>query len=132
MLDNLRVENLLLVAWKIKVKNNLTVLRKDLRPIGGFTSNGVLKRTKYTSQKYFWLRRMHFDNFKYWFLRGVFRCFYFQKQPSEVFCRKGVLREACNFIKKEALAQVFSCEFCEISKNTFFHRTPLVGASVFW
>ena len=25
-----------------------------------------------------------------------------------------------NFIKKEALAQVFSCEFCEISKNTFF------------
>ena len=26
---------------------------------------------------------------------------------------------ACNFIKKESLAQVFSCEFCEISKNTF-------------
>ena len=22
--------------------------------------------------------------------------------------------------KKETLAQVFSCEFCEISKNTFF------------
>ena len=28
--------------------------------------------------------------------------------------------EACNFIKKEKLAQVFSCEFCEISKNIFF------------
>ena len=28
--------------------------------------------------------------------------------------------EVCNFIKKEALAQVFSCEFYEISKNTFF------------
>ena len=28
--------------------------------------------------------------------------------------------EARNFIKKEKLAQVFSCEFCEISKNTFF------------
>ena len=27
---------------------------------------------------------------------------------------------ACNFIKKETLAQVFSCEFCKISKNTFF------------
>ena len=25
----------------------------------------------------------------------------------------------CNFIKKEALAQVFSCEFCKVSKNTF-------------
>ena len=27
--------------------------------------------------------------------------------------------QACNFIKKETLAQVFSCEFCEISRNTF-------------
>ena len=26
----------------------------------------------------------------------------------------------CNFIEKEALAQAFSFEFCEISKNTFF------------
>ena len=34
------------------------------------------------------------------------------------------------FFNKETLAQVFSCEFCEISKNTFFHRTPLVAASV--
>ena len=25
--------------------------------------------------------------------------------------------EACNFIKKETLAQVFSCEFCEIFKK---------------
>ena len=24
-----------------------------------------------------------------------------------------------NFIKKETLGQLFSCEFCEISKNTF-------------
>ena len=39
-------------------------------------------------------------------------------------------QEACNFIKKEALAQTFSCEFCEISKNTFFQRIPLVAASV--
>ena len=31
-----------------------------------------------------------------------------------------------NFIKKETLAQVFSCEFCEVSKNTFFYRTPLL------
>ena len=28
--------------------------------------------------------------------------------------------EACNFIKKETLAQVFSCEISEISKSTFF------------
>ena len=34
-----------------------------------------------------------------------------------------------NFIKKETVAQVFFCEFCETSKNTFFHRTPVVAAS---
>ena len=28
--------------------------------------------------------------------------------------------EASNFVKKEILAQVFSCKFCEIFKNTFF------------
>ena len=31
---------------------------------------------------------------------------------------------ACNFIEKETLTQAFSCEFSEISKTTFFHRTP--------
>ena len=69
---------------------------------------------------------------------------FIQKQSSEVFCKKGVLRNfakftekhlcqvlfftkvaglgprACNSFNKETLAQVFSCEFCEISKNTFF------------
>ena len=32
----------------------------------------------------------------------------------------GLRSETCNFIKKVTLAQVFSCEFYEISKNTFF------------
>ena len=39
------------------------------------------------------------------------------------------LRSA-TFFKKEALAQVFSCEFCEISKNTFSYRTHPVSASL--
>ena len=30
--------------------------------------------------------------------------------------------KACYFIKKETLAQLFSCELCEISKNLFFYR----------
>ena len=44
--------------------------------------------------------------------------------------KKGVLPKACNFIKKESLEQVFSCEFCEISKKTFFYGTPPVAASI--
>ena len=36
------------------------------------------------------------------------------------FTRKHLRRSL--FLKKETLAQVLSCEFCEISRNTFFHR----------
>ena len=28
--------------------------------------------------------------------------------------------QACNLIKKETLAQVLSCDICDIPKNTFF------------
>ena len=31
---------------------------------------------------------------------------------------------------KKTLAHVFSCEFCEISKNIFLYRTPPVTASL--
>ena len=46
---------------------------------------------------------------------------YVKKETSTI-KKKGIQRkpEACNFIKKETLAQVFSCEFCEFSKNIFF------------
>ena len=75
----------------------------------------------------------------------------YRRSRLEVFCKKGVLRnlekftgkhlcqsllfkkscrpKSCNFTKREALAQVFSCKPFEISKNTFCYRTRLVGAS---
>ena len=31
--------------------------------------------------------------------------------------------------KKETLVQVFTCEYCETFKNTFFYRAPPVAAS---
>ena len=66
----------------------------------------------------------------------------YRSRRPEVFCKKGVLRNFAKFtgkhlcqrlffIKKKTLAQVFSCEFCEISKNTFSYRAPLVAASKF-
>ena len=36
---------------------------------------------------------------------------------------ESLLPEACNFIETETLAQVFSCEFWEISKNTFLQNS---------
>ena len=35
-----------------------------------------------------------------------------------------------HFSKKETLTQVFSCEFCEISRNTYFHTTPVVATFI--
>ena len=59
----------------------------------------------------------------------------------EVFCKKGVLKNFANVtgkylcwsnkvsFLKEIPTQVFSSEFREIIKNTYFYRTPLVDAS---
>ena len=65
------------------------------------------------------------------------------KSSREVFFKKGVLKNFPKFTGntcarafcqqlylKETLAQVFSCEFCEIFRNTFFCRTPVVAAFV--
>ena len=56
--------------------------------------------------------------------------------------RKGVLRNFAKFtgkhlcqslfFKKETLAQVFSCEICDISKNTFFTEHLWATAFVVW
>ena len=46
----------------------------------------------------------------------VFKGEILQKQPPKVFWE--ILQNAQE--NKESLPQVFSCEFCEISKNTFF------------
>ena len=40
--------------------------------------------------------------------------------------------EACNFSKNETMQQMFSCEFFEISKNSFSYRTHPVAASAKW
>ena len=58
---------------------------------------------------------------------------YVQKQlPGEISqnSQENTRARVSFLIKKETLAQVFSCEFCEISKNTFSHTTPPVAASV--
>ena len=48
-----------------------------------------------------------------------------QKSPEAVVQRCSVK----NVFLKISKPKVFSCEFCEIFKNTFFHRTTPVAAS---
>ena len=71
---------------------------------------------------------------------------FIQKQPLKVFYKKVVLRHFAKFtgthlcqslffnkvaglrpatlLNKKTFAQLCSCEFCEIFKNTVFYRTP--------
>ena len=44
--------------------------------------------------------------------------------------KAGLMLMPESFLKKDTLPQVFSCELCNISKNTFSDRTPPVAASV--
>ena len=65
--------------------------------------------------------------------KGVFRNF--AKFTGKHLCQNLFFNKvagggACNFIKQETLAQVFSYEFCEISKNTFFTEHAWVTASL--
>ena len=46
-----------------------------------------------------------------------------------MFCQKDIAKISQNS-QENNCAQVFSCEFCEIFKNIFFHRTPPATASV--
>ena len=79
--------------------------------------------------------------------------FLFRINRREVLCKNGFLEKfakftgkhlclslffnkvagaACNFIKEETQAQVFSCEFCEISKSTSFTEHLRATDSVFY
>ena len=61
---------------------------------------------------------------------GQILCKIYVNSRQEMFYKKGFLRDFVKYtekhlcqgllFKKETLAQVFSCEFCEISKNNFF------------
>ena len=37
-----------------------------------------------------------------------------------IYKKAGYKPQACNFIKKESLTKVFSCEFCKIFENIIF------------
>ena len=96
-----------------------------------------------------WKQLSHFKSPWLWSKHGqrprsIIRiCEQWQEAAVQVFCKKGALRifakftgkHLCqslfliNFFQKAALAQVFFCEFCDISKNTFSHRTPPVATS---
>ena len=51
------------------------------------------------------------------------------KQSPGGLLSKTCLPDSCNFIEKETPTQVFSCEFCEIFKNSISYRTSPVAVS---
>ena len=55
----------------------------------------------------------------------------FRSSQQRCYVRKVILRNFTKFrqVLKKTLAQVFSCKFCEISKNIFFTENLLATAS---
>ena len=51
------------------------------------------------------------------------------KFTGKYLCQSLLFNKVAGFIKKGSLAQGFSSEFCEISRNTFSYRTPQVTSS---
>ena len=49
----------------------------------------------------------------------------------KVFLEISQNRQENTCAKKETLGQVFFCEFCEISEDTFSYRTPMAAASAY-
>ena len=49
-----------------------------------------------------------------------------QKQSAKAFYKRP---KSCNFNKKDTLTQVFSCEFCKISRKTFLYKHLRTTAS---
>ena len=63
-------------------------------------------------------------------IRRYFSDWVFLKTPVlESFFKKASDLNACNFILKKVSNSVFlfSCEYCEIFKNSFFYRAPPVA-----
>ena len=60
----------------------------------------------------------------------------FAKSTGKSLCQKSLFELSCRLrpatiLEKRLLVQVFSCEFCELFKNTFCYRTRPAAASVF-
>ena len=74
-----------------------------------------------------------FDEHELFFLECIRTLFPHLKvsQKTLVKRQEGKVKIKTLFLKKETLAQVFSCKFCEISKNIFYHRAPVVTPKTF-
>ena len=106
----------------------LWVSERNLRKKSQYLTNKIMK----SKSKMKW----KMDGLK-WMTQSIDRSSYLRCSVKKVFleisqnsqentCARA---STCNFVKIVTLAQVFSCEFCNISKNTFFYRTVLESAS---
>ena len=98
-----------------------------------------------------WMWRMFLPN-SFQKCRSSRSQMFFRSSRPEMFCKKAVLRDFPKFTRKHLCQSLFitkvagqgrqlylkrdpgtgiSCEFCEIWKNAFSYRTPLVAASSF-
>ena len=78
--------------------------------------------TLFTKMRFFFFQNSPFTQYTYIYI-------YIYISHRKKACAKVSWAQTCNFIKKETLAQVLSCQLCEISGNTVYYKSPLVAAS---
>ena len=102
--------------------------------MSGNKNNFKLKQnqSRYHSKKrYFFIRSSHQRCHLKKICSEKFRKIRWKTPLPDSFFKKNRRRETCNFIKKETLVQMFSCEFCKIYKKTFLTEHVRTNASIF-
>ena len=146
-----RCEYVLKTSWKLVNKNSITwwyVLKASWKRSGFLRLQDAFKTSSRRLQevlqkclqdifKTSWRRLQNVSKASWRCLENVLKASW--RCLEEVFARRfqDILRTFWRRLSKtswkrieDVSAQVFSCEFCEMSKNTFFYRTPLVAAFV--
>ena len=88
----------------------------DLRLSYFYTTNWFLCDGNRSSRPEVFYKKDVLKNFLKFLGKRMYQSFFLNKVAG--------LKQACNSIKKETLALVFHCEFCEILKSTFLQNTP--------
>ena len=113
-------------------KASVNLINADAATEGVLLKKGVLKTlASFTEKQLCWsieLQLLEFDSFIYFITRQTSTMEHFAKIANgfgKHCARVSSLITLQAALKKETPVQVFSCEFCEIFKNTFLRNTSL-------
>ena len=104
------------LSTNLKIRENLCFLSQNIYSVEALKSVTVIKGIMYSS----WVIACYLLYLSFEEDLILRKSILITFRSSHRKCSVSCTAERCNFIKIETVAQVFSCEFSEISKNTLF------------